>query len=197
MQRILISELHIEHLRLNLLHLVLEFLVLELFLGGLADDRDEPEHELLLLAHGCLGDECLSLGVLDSLSEYRDLVLHKDILTLHLLYLVVLVLHDLAQVHRLVLEPLQRLLQSVHSVVQLHLELLFGDRFLDKKQLLLNTQHMTLYPLVNDVNTLYAEMKSASCLCINPSTIMSIVSIDLCSWPYKNDIFSFVVISLY
>ena len=136
------------------MYLVLEFLVLELFLGGLADDGDEPEHELLLLAHGCLGDECLSLGVLDSLSEYRDLVLHKDILTLHLLYLVVLVLHDLTQVHRLVLEPLQRLLQSVHSVVQLHLELLFGDRFLDKKQLLLNTQHMTLYPLVNDVNTL-------------------------------------------
>lgn len=148
MQWIQIFELHIKHLCLNLLHLVLEFFVFELFLRGLTDDRDQTEYEFLLLSHGRLRNESLSLCVLDSLSEYRDFVLDKGILTLDLLDLVVLVLNDLAQVHRLVLKPLQRLLQSVYSVVHLHLELLFSDRFLDKQQLLLNTQHMTLYPLV-------------------------------------------------
>ncbi len=40
-------------------------------------------------------------------------------------------------------------------------------------------------------------MKSASCRYIIPSIRVSIVLIDLCSYPYKKEIFSLVVISLY
>ncbi len=61
----------------------------------------------------------------------------------------VLALHDLAQVHRLLLEPLQGLLQCTHSIVQLHLELLFSDGFLDEQKLLLNSQHVTLKEVVS------------------------------------------------
>lgn len=144
-----ISEFEVEHLSLDLEDLVLELLVLELLPRRPPDDPDKVGDEPLLLGHGGLHDEGLALGVLDALGEGGDVVLDQLVLALHLLDLVVLVLHDLAQVHRLFLEPLQRLLQGTHSIVKLHLELLFSDGFLDEKKFLLNSQHVTLKEAVS------------------------------------------------
>ena len=65
--RVLIHELHIKHLCFNLLDLVLEVFVFELFFGGLSDDGDKINHQFLLFGHGCLCNECLSLCVFESL----------------------------------------------------------------------------------------------------------------------------------
>ena len=63
---------------------------------------------------------------------------------MYILDLTILLLHNFAQIHGLILKPLQGFLQGVNSAVQLHFELLFGHCLFDEEQFLLYSEHVSL-----------------------------------------------------
>ena len=85
----------------------------------------------MLFTHRCLSNEVFSLRILKSLREYRYLVFDKSKLPLDFLDLEILLLDNITQIHGLVLEPLERLLERVDPAVHLHLELLLSHCLLD------------------------------------------------------------------
>ena len=70
-----------------------------------------------------------------------------------LLDLLVLHLDDSAQAHCLLLEPLERFLQRVHSCVDLQFELLLRSVLLDEQKLLLDSYHVALKLFLDENNS--------------------------------------------